>query len=258
MLSKNCTKCGKLKPLSRFSKQRSRKDGIRGKCKECISIESFERNRSKIGRIKAIYNGQISSSRRRGYPLPDYTKEEFIEWVLSHDSYNDIHNEWVDSGYKKYYSPSADRKDDYKSYTLDNLILTTWKKNFRKYNSDQKNGLNNKTSTSVDQYTIDGVFVANYHSYAEAGRVTSINKSSIEKCAKGHHSHAGNYVWKINTGLFMNKNEQAEALKLIFELSSKLETQLSWNTSLPESYKTVTKKAFSFTNGMYNKYGLGA
>ena len=48
---------------------------------------------------------------------------------------------------------------------------------------------------TVTQYTTDGVFIAEYFSIREAGRVTGINKSHICQVCRGKRKTAGGYLW---------------------------------------------------------------
>lgn len=48
---KVCTKCGQLKPLSGFSKDKAKKDGLKTQCKECMHEASAEwRERKKAAK----------------------------------------------------------------------------------------------------------------------------------------------------------------------------------------------------------------
>lgn len=53
-------------------------------------------------------------------------------------------------------------------------------------------------SKPVEQYTLDGVFVAVYPSMQEAFRQTGIPESSISSCCRGLYGFktAGGYIWK--------------------------------------------------------------
>lgn len=73
-MAKKCTKCGELKPLSEFGKDKSKKDGFRPSCKKCDAVvkriwrsnnkekvaeyklKYREDNREKIAEYKRIYN----------------------------------------------------------------------------------------------------------------------------------------------------------------------------------------------------------
>lgn len=58
-----------------------------------------------------------------------------------------------------------------------------------------------KTSKPVLQYTLDGVFVAEYPSIMEAERQTKVNRSQIRNCCnnKPHCKSAGDYIWKYKS-----------------------------------------------------------
>lgn len=59
----------------------------------------------------------------------------------------------------------------------------------------RKNG--KATSRPVEQFTIDGVFMASYPSLAEASRITGANKSHIGECCKGKiYKTVGGFIWK--------------------------------------------------------------
>lgn len=49
----------------------------------------------------------------------------------------------------------------------------------------------------VEQWTLDGHYVATYSSYYQACQKTGINTGSIGKCAKGKRKSAGGYFWRI-------------------------------------------------------------
>ena len=92
--------------------------------------ESYHRYRkSKKGISVILYNGQKSSSIKRGHPAPDYTLEEFRYWLFNQDKFHKLYQEWVDSGYHKDIKPSTDRLDDSLPYSLSNLQVITWKEN---------------------------------------------------------------------------------------------------------------------------------
>ena len=51
----------------------------------------------------------------------------------------------------------------------------------------------------VNQYTLDGEFVASYNGYSEAERITHIDKCGISKCCQGIQKFSGGYVWKLDS-----------------------------------------------------------
>ena len=61
-------------------------------------------------------------------------------------------------------------------------------------------GLKNKLTKgkAVNQFTIDGIFIAQYPTIREAERITGINNAWISGCCKGKYGYktAGGYVWE--------------------------------------------------------------
>lgn len=50
-------------------------------------------------------------------------------------------------------------------------------------------------SKPVNQYSLDGQFIAHYESTQDAHRKTNINQSNISACCRGERKTAGGYVW---------------------------------------------------------------
>ena len=61
-------------------------------------------------------------------------------------------------------------------------------------------GLKNKLTKgkAVNQFTIEGIFIAQYPTIREAERQTGIDNGWISGCCKGKYGYktAGGYVWK--------------------------------------------------------------
>ena len=197
---KTCTKCKKDKKIHKFSNDKRAIDGHTSVCKKCDKVRSMIYKRSMIGLVSRIYNNQKTVSERRGYAQPKYSMVELREWLLLNKTYIHLHDEWVVSNYKYGLSPSVDRRDDYESYTLDNIQVMTWDENNLKGNVDQINGKLNKRNVSVSQFTLDGVFVKTYHSLAEASRVTCISKVSDCVSNPTRNKSAGGYIWRYCNG----------------------------------------------------------
>lgn len=56
-------------------------------------------------------------------------------------------------------------------------------------------GLRKPRGYAVKQFTMNGLFVAEYDSACEASRITGINRSMISHCVNGREPQAGGYVW---------------------------------------------------------------
>lgn len=57
---------------------------------------------------------------------------------------------------------------------------------------------NSSVVKSVEQYTLDGQFVAEYYSAAEAERQTGIKSCNITLACQGKQKTAGGYIWKYS------------------------------------------------------------
>jgi len=66
-------------------------------------------SRTTKGVISTLYSGQKTSSKKRGVRSPEYTKEEFSNWLLSQPKFHELLSEWRLSGYVKRLKPSVDR-----------------------------------------------------------------------------------------------------------------------------------------------------
>jgi len=193
-----CVKCSENKELSEYGKFGKSKEYYRGECNVCRRLSGSNYRKTKKGLIAIMYTQQKQSSKRRGYELPDYTKQDFIEWISSQEHFEDLYNVWAESNYDKGLTPSVDRLDDYSSYTLDNIQLITWKENSSKGHLDRKNGINNKHSKAVLQYTLNGEFVDEYFSISNAKRITGATMQGISRVCNGNQNTAGGYKWEFS------------------------------------------------------------
>jgi len=192
MSTKNCSSCHKEKPYSEFGKVSSVKSGLNSRCKACVR----DKSRTKTELIKKIYRKQRCSSVRRGHKKPDYSCDDLIYWAMSQPVFHELYDKWLESGYEKNLTPSFDRTDDYQGYSLDRLRVVTWHENFKRSHRDRINGVNNKASKSVKQYSIDNVFIKEYFSIMQAGRITGTQSSHITACCKGKRGASGGFKWK--------------------------------------------------------------
>ena len=53
-----------------------------------------------------------------------------------------------------------------------------------------------KRKKKVLQYTLEGEFVNEFKSVAEASKLTGCNKSSIAKVCRGERKRCGGFIWK--------------------------------------------------------------
>lgn len=163
---KTCSQCQQTLSLDAFDLQTTGRQGRRADCRECRKRFT----RSIPGLIKAIYANQKAKSVKRGYQAPQYTEAQLLEWVQNQPEFQSLYDDWVASNYSSALKPSVDRLNDYVSYQLDNIRLTTWQQNNSRGRFDVKQGINNKPNRAVDMLDMDGKFIERFHSISEAAR----------------------------------------------------------------------------------------
>jgi hypothetical protein len=190
---KICNVCGNELPLSSFYKdKKGGKFGVRSLCIACFNKKSTYYRKTKEGLITQMYHAQKQNSILRGHELPDYSKEE---WLLSNPEFHKYYDNWVDSGYNKWMSPSCDRKSSLKPYSFSNLQLGTLADNLKNENIEMRAGLiggcipvigiNKKTGLSM-----------RFVSTKDAGRKTGAHFSHVSACCLGKRKSAGGYTWR--------------------------------------------------------------
>lgn len=189
-------------------------------CRSCVNLrrptkpeeELFDWKsyyHSKVGKLAHLFQTQRVRCKEKGWDAPIYTQEELTEWGMSLPKFHDIFDAWVASDFQKSLSPSIDRLDDYKSYSLSNIRLVTWQENNDKGRYWQVIGLNTKNSIAVDQLTLNGRFIKRFHSVAAAGRALEIDNTKIGQVCRGlpvkkgnrmsTPKTAGGYMWRYSS-----------------------------------------------------------
>ena len=92
--------------------------------------------RTKKGKLMRTYRNMQSrvtgvlKNKRHLYEGKDILpRDEFYEWALKSNKFHALYEGWVASGYKCGMSPSVDRIDPQKGYTLDNMRWLTHSEN---------------------------------------------------------------------------------------------------------------------------------
>ena len=194
---KKCFKCGLVKELNLFYNHKQMGDGHLNKCIECTKkdVKGSNYDRTEKGVVRVIYKTQVRNSKVRKMELPNYTKQEFKEWLYK-NNFKKLYDNWVSSGFDKNKKPSADRIDDFKPYSFENIRLVTWYENRAHQHQDVLNAVGKgaqrcKSVIQLDRY---GNILAEYHSYSFAKRVAGY---SFEKCLKnGTPSRKDGTFWK--------------------------------------------------------------
>ena len=192
---KKCTHCGIVKPHSQYYKRPSRPIGIRPLCKICADKKHLNYVRSVKGLVSKTYSRQKMSSKKRGHSLPDYTKEELMDWCLNQNEFMLLYDNWKNSEYKKELIPSVNRINNEISYTLSNLEIMSWKEHNDMSYEDKKKGLIDIKQRPVMGTHIHTGEVVNFHSISQAARSLELGDSNISHCCMGKHKHIGGYKW---------------------------------------------------------------
>ena len=202
---KTCTQCKITKELTEFSPHPLGRDGRQSVCKQCFKVRAYNYRKTINGLITTIYGNQKNNSKDRGHNLPDYTRDELYEWVMSQGNFQAVYDSWVASDFEKDLIPSIDRKDDYQPYTISNLLkVCTWGDNRKRSYEDALNGVNNKNNRAVVQFTLKGELVARYHSCAEAYRCTGV--PNIYNSAKTQPANPHRFFWHFED-ILLTDNE---------------------------------------------------
>jgi len=191
MKTKVCTKCEIPKKLSEFYKDKSKPDGHRPDCKDCITCYQYEHriNKSRYNKAYNILNPwkrilnninyRITTDNKKVSP---YYKEKGIKNYLVE---NDLKNLWyIDKAYLMML-PEIDRKDSSKNYTFENCQFIEMVLHRKKDNSK-----------TILQYDLDGKFIREWYSIKEASKKLKICESGIIQVAKGRRNHSGYFKWK--------------------------------------------------------------
>ena len=141
---KKCAKCGKLKPISEFHKNKDGKYGVGSRCKECKN-EYYENNKEKILEQQKEYRENnyvrrwctdtICAHKQRGY-IVNMTIDELYD-IVNDKPICEICGkelEWYSTGKGKptNLSPSLDRKNNENEINKDNISILCYKCNAKK------------------------------------------------------------------------------------------------------------------------------
>ena len=176
---------------------------------EKIKHQVKQYGRTYNGLITRMYCGIKQRSKRYNNNQLGFTKEEFVQWVSNQQELFDIlWNNWIQSDYDTKLKPSINRLNDYKSYTFDNMELTTWEDNFNKgtkciktFNAHSCVSRNNgkMACKSVIQFDVNDDYLNKFSSITEAAKILHLHKESISACFKGIYKTAGGYKWQYTT-----------------------------------------------------------
>lgn len=182
---KICTVCGVESDETNFSPDNRLKSGLRSNCKQCGSKRNLKCQRTLYGHLSKIYFKQKRSSKERGHVPPNYTKNEFINWCLMQPNFYKLFFLYRFFNRPQKLSPSGDRVNPLKPYSLDNIEMMSWWENNKLAHKDRSSGKDG-IAKQVYQVSKSGKIINRYHSLA-AG-------------AKANNTYTSNIIRSINTG----------------------------------------------------------
>ena len=147
---KKCSVCFNIKPLTEFYKNRKTSIGYKAECKNC-ELErqrKYRKNnnnkitkkyeKTKKGFLMRTYRNmksRITGVQKKKYHLYKnlelLDKNEFYNYSLNNSSFNILFENWENNNYSQKITPSIDRIDSNKGYTLDNIRWITHSENSR-------------------------------------------------------------------------------------------------------------------------------
>lgn len=192
--------------------------------------------------IWQMYKRQVAHSIKRGDCPPEYSFDEFFEWIKTETNYEELFYTYDISGRVKDLAPSVDRFDDYKGYSFSNIRLVTWRENRFKYYSDSIKGINTKKCSAVLKYDLNGNFIKEYKSITLAAKDVGIFATSIVSvCNKRRVKTAGGFKWTY-------KGESLSEEDFKYKTTKKKVLQLDLNGNFINEFESV-KEAAEKTGG---------
>ena len=146
--------------------------------KEIIAKRNKNASRTKLGLISNIFKTQKRTTIKRNdkygrnLDMPNYTKQEFVDWVMSKDLFHKLYNNWVESNYSTNLRPSVDRINSKISYCFSNIQIMTWQDNNEKGRIEK--------FKPILQYTLNGKFIREYNSILEASIFLNIKYKKVQ------------------------------------------------------------------------------
>jgi len=143
--------------------------------------------KTKYGLSTRMYAHMRAASRKRGHPDPDFTLQEYRDWLFSQPNFDHLFNVWVESDYKKNYTPSPDRLDDTTGYSISNIQLVTWDYNRKKGAVSRRKKVNQLRN---------GIIINSFESIGSAAKAVNAANSSISCALKGKTKSSAGFQWE--------------------------------------------------------------
>lgn len=96
---------------------------------EAVLKYQYQYRRTLRGWLTLTYSHMHMSSKTRRHDCPNFTKEALWKWVVKQRGWKELFKDWKKSEFSKDHKPSVDRINNNIGYTLNNIRLTTWRRN---------------------------------------------------------------------------------------------------------------------------------
>lgn len=134
---------------------------------------------------KYLYNAILNRVGKKSYKdrTINFSFEQFNEWISKNDRYKKVFKEWKESNGDTHLSPSIDRIDNSKDYTLKNIQVLTRHENLlkgkrRNVNPDRIIHLNNRRNEIIFQLDWEG------YSNIQIGFLTGLDRTWVYRILK--------------------------------------------------------------------------
>jgi len=145
--------------------------------------------KTKHGVLRRLYHKQIIRCKRKGWPLPEYTSQEFLNQFHGDICFNDLYDQWVAHEYHTNFTPSVDRKDSGLGYVWGNIQFMTWQENNKKGNQETRKAV------YYSKPHLHGVRLMAYDSISDASIALRCSASLITRSCKSVRCTARGYKW---------------------------------------------------------------
>lgn len=136
--------------------------------------------RSKNGWMNIRFCNLKSAHKRRGFKL-NFTKSDFIEWLYKNrERFNYLFSAWEKNNWDVNYTPSVNRLDDTKGYSLDNLELLTWRRNNELGHKGIWKLVQERKPVILKKLDVEKAFVSS----TEAAKFLGVSKTSLSDASK--------------------------------------------------------------------------
>lgn len=102
---KKCSKCGEERPLSMFSKDKQKKDGLSSHCKTCHHFHYLSVRSKKLKRYRERYTSDIQFKERKHQYNKEYNKKH--GWSKNKRSREAAKEEWLELINDRFGKPSC-------------------------------------------------------------------------------------------------------------------------------------------------------